>query len=43
MQNLFAPESEASNMKEFYQNADALDGNYNFIIPLYENMPSEIQ
>lgn len=43
MQNLFAPESEASNMKEIYQNADALDGNYNFIIPLYENMPSEIQ
>ena len=39
MQNLFAPESEASNMKEIYQNADALDGNYNFIIPMYENMP----
>lgn len=43
MQNLFAPESEASNMKEIYENSNGIDGNYNFIIPLYENMPSEIQ
>lgn len=43
MQNLFAPESEASNMKEIYENSNSVDGNYNFIIPLYENMPTEIQ
>jgi len=41
MQNLFAPESEADNMKKIYENSNSMDGNYNFIIPLYENMNKE--
>ena len=39
MQNLFAPESEANNMKKIYEESNSVDGNYNFIIPMYENMP----
>lgn len=42
MQNLLAPESEASNMLEIYQSSDTVDSQANFIIPLYENMPEEI-
>lgn len=42
MQNLLAPESEASNMLEIYEISDTVDSNLNFIIPLYENMPEEI-
>lgn len=42
MQNLLAPESEASNMKSIYEESDTIDTNLNFIIPLYENMPEEI-
>lgn len=38
MQNLFAPESEANNMKSIYEQSNSIDCNYNFIIPLYENM-----
>ena len=41
MQNLLAPESEASNMKSIYEASDTVDANLNFIIPLYENMPEE--
>ena len=42
MQNLLAPESEASNMKAIYEAAGTSNANLNFIIPLYENMPEEI-
>ena len=42
MQNLFAPQSEASNMKEIYEASNTVDSNLNFIVPLYENMPEEI-
>ena len=42
MQNLLAPESEASNMLEIYESSDTVDSQANFIIPLYENMPKEI-
>ena len=40
MQNLLAPESEASNMLEIYEASNTVDSNLNFIIPLYENMPT---
>ena len=39
MQNLLAPESEASNMKEIYEVSGTVDTSLNFIVPLYENMP----
>ena len=42
MQNLMAPQSEASNMLEIYQISDTVDTELNFIIPLYENMPEEV-
>ena len=42
MQNLLAPQSEASNMKEIYETSDTVDAALNFIIPLYENMPEEV-
>ena len=42
MQNLLAPTSEASNMKEIYEISNTVDYSLNFIIPLYENMPKEI-
>ena len=42
MQNLMAPQSEASNMLEIYQSSDTVDESLNFIIPLYENMPEEV-
>lgn len=42
MQNLLAPESEASNMLEIYEASNTVDSNLNFIIPLYQNMPEEI-
>lgn len=41
MQNLLAPMSEASNMLEIYKASKTVDSNFNFIIPLYENMPKE--
>ena len=40
MQNLLAPESEASQMLEIYKSSNTVDSNLNFIIPLYENMPN---
>lgn len=42
MQNLLAPMSEASNMLKIYEVSKTVDSNFNFIIPLYENMPKEI-
>lgn len=42
MQNLLAPESEASNMLEIYKISDTVDSKLNFIIPLYENMPEKV-
>lgn len=42
MQNLLAPESEASNMLKIYETSDTIDSKLNFIIPLYENMPEKI-
>ena len=39
MQNLLAPQSEASNMKEIYEASNTVNESLNFIIPLYENMP----
>lgn len=42
MQNLLAPQSEASNMKEIYEASNTVDAPLNFIIPLYENMPQEV-
>ena len=42
MQNLLAPMSEASNMLEIYEASDTVESAFNFIIPLYENMPEEI-
>ena len=41
MQNLFAPESEASNMREIYETSNSVDESLNFIIPLYENIENE--
>ena len=41
MQNLLAPDSEASNMKSIYESSNTVDANLNFIIPLYENMPDK--
>ena len=38
MQNLMAPQSEASNMLKIYQSSNTVDESLNFIIPLYENM-----
>ena len=42
MQNLLAPTSEASNMKDIYEASNTVDCSLNFIIPLYENMPEEV-
>ena len=40
MQNLLAPESEAKQMLEIYKISNTVDSNFNFIIPLYENIPN---
>lgn len=42
MQNLIAPGSEAVMLQNQYEESDTLDSEFNFIIPLYENMPEEI-
>ena len=42
MQNLLAPQSEASNMKSIYEASNTVEASLNFIVPLYENMPEEI-
>ena len=42
MQNLIAPGSEAVMLQNQYEESDTLDSEFNFIIPLYENMPDEV-
>lgn len=42
MQNLLAPTSESQILIEQYENSNTLDANFNFIIPLYENMPNKL-
>lgn len=42
MQNLIAPGSETVMLQNQYEESDTLDSEFNFIIPLYENMPEEI-
>ncbi|MBR2705604.1 MAG: RICIN domain-containing protein, partial [Clostridia bacterium] len=40
MQNLFAAYNEARNLCSYYRADNKLDSNFKFIIPLYEEMPS---
>ena len=42
MQNLLAPTSESSILLDQYENSATTASKFNFIIPLYENMPTEI-
>ncbi len=42
MQNLLAPQSEASNMLKIYQASNTVESDLIFIIPLYENMPKNV-
>ncbi len=42
MQNLLAPQSEASNMKDIYEISGTVNEALNFVVPLYENMPEQI-
>ena len=43
MQNLFAAKNEASMMYEAYQKAKlTLNKDFEFIIPIYENMPKQV-
>lgn len=42
MQNLIAPTSESNILLEQYESSNTIDSKFNFIIPLYENMPEEI-
>ena len=42
MQNIFAARSEGYTTYNTYNKLGLLDNNYNFIIPLYENMPSTL-
>jgi len=39
MQNIFAARSEGITTYNTYKSIELLDNNYNFIIPVYENMP----
>lgn len=41
MTNIFAPYSEGYNVKSSYENNGILDVAYNFLIPVYLNMPAE--
>ena len=40
MQNILAAQSEGSTLRKTFESAGAVDANYTFIIPLYENMPA---
>ncbi|MCM1386929.1 MAG: hypothetical protein NC231_06355 [Bacillus sp. (in: Bacteria)] len=40
MQNIEAPNSEASNIRKAYYNAGALENSFVFKIPVYKNMPA---
>ena len=42
MQNIFAARSEGYTTYSTYSKLGLLDNNYNFIIPLYENMPAAL-
>lgn len=42
MQNIFAARSEGYTTYTTYSKLGLLDNNYNFIIPVYENMPSSL-
>lgn len=42
MQNIFAAKNEGNTTYKAYRNLGILDSNFNFIIPLYENMPKEL-
>ena len=42
MQNIFAARSEGYTTYLTYKGLDLLDNNYNFIIPVYENMPEQL-
>ena len=41
MQNIFAARNEGYTTYSTYKKLNLLDNNYNFIIPLYENMPTK--
>ena len=41
MQNISAPYTEGNSMKNAYESIGALDNQFNFVIPVYENMPQE--
>lgn len=42
MQNIFAAKNEGITTYNTYSKLGLLDNNYNFIIPVYENMPKEL-
>ncbi len=42
MQNIVAPLNEGKTMYKSYKELDLLNGNLNFVIPLYKNMPAEV-
>ena len=42
MQNIFAAKSEGYTTYKTYKSLGLLDNNYNFIIPVYENMPTAL-
>ena len=42
MQNIFAAKSEGYTTYKTYKSLGLLDNNYNFIIPVYENMPNAL-
>ena len=42
MQNIFAAKSEGLTTYNTYKSIGLLDNNYNFIIPVYENMPVQL-
>ncbi len=42
MQNIFAAKSEGYTTYNTYKGLNLLDNNYNFVIPLYENMPKTL-
>lgn len=42
MQNILAPQSEASRIKKIYKASNTIDSKLNFVIPLYEKIPKEV-
>ena len=39
MQNLLAAQNEGTTIRKLYESLEAVENNYTFIIPVYENMP----